>query len=148
MNVKPKIILLLAALVVGCSAPKIAVENVSKPVLNGLTAVAGSVTVRSDDRRDLTIRSADVTVHYADRVLCTARLAQPIRVEGGTTSEVGYQFDIQNVDLGAALVLGGRVLQNLDRLTFDVDLRARLGCLGRRIKRKNLTFKELQGMLK
>lgn len=152
MSVKHRLLLVLAALFaalfVGCSAPQIAVESVSAPVLDGFTAVSGQITVRSDYRRTLVVREVRVVVRYGDRQLCTARLAEPIQVQGRTTTSVNYRFDIEDVDLGAALALGARAMADPDALMLDVDARARLGCLRKCIVRKNLKISELNNLYK
>ncbi len=134
---------ILFLILVGCNpVAKFSVVEAGAPVLDGLSALSGSVVVENDGRRTLTIENATVTVRYRDRELGRARLLMPIEMGPGV-NEVSYRMALEGLSLTSMTTLATR----MDAVTVDIEGWIRLGRRSKKIAMRGVEATRIMGII-
>jgi hypothetical protein len=133
---------------VGCGlVPKFSVTEAEMPTLNGFSSLHGEATVENAGRHDIMLESGTLTVHYKERELGTARLMLPIEIPACATTEIRYDFALEDVTLSSMQTFQSRILMTPDAFTVDIRGWVRWSGVRKKIEIKDVSLTQVMGII-
>ena len=125
--------------VTACANPvdKITIIEAERPELKGFGSFVGSMTVKNDNLREVSVESATFTLFYKGREMIGLYLAEPVGVPARATSRVSYELVLDKVSFSTLMALPS-AMSSPEFLTLDIVANVKYGTTGKKIELKKV----------